>query len=120
MTSLILNLIDQHSNDFEKVTAEWLFFDWNKNGFNFTSQELELLFQYQQSKAHLIQKLSSVQTSLAESYNSHNLVHFSKRVAVKPVTWKIKCLVAWMQWNQVTDWYTTFKHKVYERLRKHN
>ncbi len=112
MKTLLLALLVKYPGEPQRVAKEWLTFDWNRNGFSFSKDELLMLFDFAKGKVSQVLKLSSLATSIAESYNNHNLVHWSKKVVHSPVVWKIKCLCAWFQWNQIPDWFSILKQTV--------
>ena len=116
MKILLVSLLGKYPNDMRKVTREWICFNWNDNGFSFSSTELEYLFEFQRQRSSAVMKLSNLATSSGESYNNHNLVHFGKKVAYLPSVWKLKCLCAWFEWNQVPQWYEGFKNVLWNKL----
>jgi len=92
-----------------KRMENWMFYEWTKL---YPSLPLDIqneIFDFACGYAEDVSRLISLGTSLAESYNNHNLVFFTKRHTYTPQIWRIKMLCAFLQWNEVfvdgTHWY---------------
>jgi hypothetical protein len=85
--------------------SAWTFFNWKKNFHpGLTLTILEVIRAFTWSFSLCIEKLVPFGTSIAESYNNHNLSFFVKKVYYTRSTWRIKMFVAFLQWNNVFEW----------------
>jgi len=66
MKTLLLALMVKYPGDPQRVAKEWLTFDWNRNGFSFSKDELLMLFHFAKGKVSQVLKLSTLATSIAD------------------------------------------------------
>jgi hypothetical protein len=115
-------ILKYHSDTPESEKARiavWIHYNFLDNWkADLTQSQLEDLGEFMKSTSSQIAKLVPYGTSACESYNNHNLVFFSKRHYYAPQIWIIKMYAAYLEWNQVPNWFQKFTYDVLTEIKE--